>query len=355
MHGLALARGLYFEAVRPILERRFPRLEHAAALLGSGSEVLGFDDETSTDHHWGPRLQLFLRDPARANEIQDALADELPVEFGGYPTNFGPEQVDGSRHLVAIERGPVAHRVDVETVSGFMVEQLGFDPLAGAEAADWLVTPCQRLLSVTAGEVFADSVGELTAARKALAWYPHNVWLLVMAGQWRRISQLEHFMGRAGARGDELGSRLIAARLVEDVMRLGFLQERSYAPYPKWFGTAYALLNRPEQPALEAALAATSWKEREQALSDAYRRVARAHNELGVTEAIDPEVRPFWGRPFLVLDANRFVDALRAAITDSQVRAIAHEAGAINAVSDNTDVLTNPALWRPLRALYERS
>lgn len=352
MRGLELARGLYFEAVRPILERRFPQLEHAAALLGSGSEVLGFDDETSTDHHWGPRVQLFVRDLAPAKEIQEALADELPVEFGGYPTNFGPTQVDGSRHLVAVERGPVAHRVDVETVSGFMREQLGFDPLVGIETADWLVTPSQRLLSVTAGDVFADSIGDLTAAREVLAWYPHDVWLLVMAGQWRRISQLEHFMGRTGARGDELGSRLITSRLVEDVMRLGFLLERRYAPYPKWFGTAYALLDRPEQPALDAALAATTWKEREEALSDAYRLVARSHNELGVTEALDPEVRPFWGRPFLVPDSNRFVDALHATISDPDVRAIEHEAGPVNAVSDNTDVLTRPRLWRRLRSLY---
>jgi hypothetical protein len=354
MRGLELARGFYFEAVRPILERWFPALEHAAALLGSGSEVLGFDDETSTDHHWGPRMQLFVRDLAPANEIYEALANELPVEFGGYPTNFGPTQPDGSRHLVAVERGPVAHRVDVETVGGFMLEQLGFDPLAGIETADWLVTPSQRLLSVTGGEVFADSVGDLTAAREALAWYPHDVWLLVMAGQWRRMSQLEHLMGRTALRGDESGSCVITAKLVEDVMRLGFLQERRYAPYPKWFGSAYAQLARPEQPALEAALTANRWKEREAALSDAYRLVARAHIELGVTKPLDPDVRRFWGRPFLVLDANRFVDALRAAITDPEVRAIEHEAGSINAVSDNTDLLTRPPLWRSLRALYPR-
>jgi hypothetical protein len=353
MQGLELARGLYFEAVRPILERRFPQLEHAAALLGSGSEVLGFDDETSTDHHWGPRVQLFVRDLGPAKEVHDALANELPVEFGGYPTNFGPTQEDGSRHLVAVERGPVAHRVDIETVGGFMREQLGFDPLEGIGSADWLTTPSQRLLSVTAGEVFADSMGELTAVREALGWYPHDVWLLVMAGQWRRISQLEHLMGRTGARGDELGSRVITARLVEDVMRLGFVQERRYAPYPKWFGSAYALLSRPEQPALEAAVAATTWKEREAALSEAYRLVARVHNELNVTEALDPQVRPFHGRPFLVPDSDRFVDALRAAITDPEMRAIEHEAGPVNAVSDNTDVLTRPPLWRSLRRLYE--
>jgi hypothetical protein len=353
VRGLELSRHFYFEAVLPILERRFPGLEHAAALLGSGSEVLGFDDEISTDHHWGPRVQLFVRDLAPASEVDAVLADELPVSFGGFPTNFAPPDDEGTRLLVPAERGPVAHRVDVETVSGFMLEQLGFDPLSGVETADWLVTPSQRLLSVTAGDVFADPIGELTAARDALAWYPHDVWLLVMAGQWRRISQLEHFMGRTGLRGDELGSRLIAARLVDDLMRLAFLQERRYAPYPKWLGSAYALLGRPEQPALETALAAASWTDREAALSDAYRLVATAHNELGVTAPLDPDVRQFYDRPFQVPDSNRFVDALRATISDPAVRAIEHQAGSINAVSDNTDILTRPWLWRSLRGLYE--
>jgi hypothetical protein len=353
VRGLELSRRLYVEAVRPILEQRFPGLEHAAALLGSGSEVLGFDDDISPDHHWGPRVQLFVRDLGPAGELHEVLANELPVEIAGYPTNFGPPQADGSRHMRPIEHGPVAHRVDVQTVGGFMLDELGFDPLTGITVADWLLTPSQRLLSVTAGDVFADSVGELSAVRKALAWYPNDVWLLVMAGQWRRISQLEHFMGRTGAREDELGSRLITAQLVEDVMRLGFLQERRYAPYPKWFGSAYALLHRPEQAALEGALGAGTWREREEKLSEAYRLVARAHNELGVTEELDPEVRPFWGRSYLVPDSDRFVDALRAAITDPEVRAIDHDAGAVNAISDSTDVLTRPNLWRSLRTLYE--
>lgn len=354
MHGLELARRFYFEAVLPILERHFPELPHAAALLGSGSEVLGFDDEISTDHHWGPRVQLFLLDLGPKVELDQALANELPVEFEGYPTNFGPPEPSGSRLLVPVQSNPVAHLVEIETVSGFMEEQLGVDPLAGVEVADWLVTPSQRLLSVTAGEVYADPIGDLTAARKAVAWYPHDIWVLVMAGHWRRVSQLEHFMGRAGLRGDELGSRLITTHLVDDLMRLAFLQERRYAPYPKWFGSAYSLLRRPEEPALMAALQAESWKERENALSEAYRLVASAHNELSVTEPFDLDMRPFYGRPFQVPDSNRFAEALRAAIADPGVSAIAHDAGSIDAVSDNTDVLTRPWLWRSLRTLYER-
>ena len=58
--GLELARRFYWEAVRPILDADFPGLRHSAALIGTGSEVLGFDTPMSADHHWGPRAMLFL-------------------------------------------------------------------------------------------------------------------------------------------------------------------------------------------------------------------------------------------------------------------------------------------------------
>lgn len=40
--GLTLCGDFYREAVRPILDDAFPGLPHSAALIGSGSEVLGF-------------------------------------------------------------------------------------------------------------------------------------------------------------------------------------------------------------------------------------------------------------------------------------------------------------------------
>jgi hypothetical protein len=317
--------------------------------------VLGFDDDVSTDHAWGPRLQLFPADAAPADEIGRAVGEELPVSFAGLPTHFGESPDEpGTRVLEAVEAGPVAHGVETSTVAAFLREQLGVDSVADWTASHWLVTPSQRLLEVTAGEVFVDDVGDLTAARAALAWYPDDVWLLVMAGHWRRIAQLEHLHGRAGSRRDELGSRLIAASLVRDLMRLAFLQERRYAPYAKWLGAAHAALDRPEAPALHTALAASEWRDRERALAAAYRHVAQSHNLLRVTEPVDPEPREFFGRGFLVLFADRVVDALRAAIADPELRAIDHEAGAVDAVSDNTDVLTRPGLWGGLGGLYGR-
>jgi hypothetical protein len=355
VQGLELSRRFYFEAVRPILEGHFAQVEHAAALIGTGSEVLGYDDETSQDHQWGPRVQLFVdRDVPRA-DVERVLADELPTEFAGYPTNFGPPEDSGSRLLVAVDSGPVAHLVEVLEVRDYLHELLGVDPLEGFALRDWLVTPTERLLELTAGEVFVDPVGELTRARALLEWYPHDVWLLVMAGHWRRIAQFEHLHGRAGLCGDELGAQLLGAALVRDLMRLAFLQRRRYPPYPKWLGTAYARLDARERPWLATALAAPDWRTREEALVAASGAVVGHHNELGVTRELDPRPRRFHDRPIRVIGADRIVDALRDSIEDPGVRAIAHAAGAIDAISDNTDLLTRPWLWRRIAPLYDRA
>ena len=110
--------------------------------------------------------------------------------------------------------------------------------------------------------------------REALAWYPDDVWLWLLACQWRRIDQEEPFVGRTAEVGDELGSRVLAARLVRDAMRLCFLLERRYAPYAKWLGSGFRRLHAYEElgPMLEAALVATDYLARERTL----RRGARA-------------------------------------------------------------------------------
>jgi hypothetical protein len=58
VRGLDLCELFYKEAVKPILAQSFPDLVYSAALIGLGSEVLGFDTPQSMDHDWGPRLML---------------------------------------------------------------------------------------------------------------------------------------------------------------------------------------------------------------------------------------------------------------------------------------------------------
>jgi hypothetical protein len=80
--GLALSRAFYREAVKPVLDEAFPVFSYSAALIGPGSEVLGFDTEMSADHDWGPRVMIFHRpgDRELKDTISDCLAERLPTE-----------------------------------------------------------------------------------------------------------------------------------------------------------------------------------------------------------------------------------------------------------------------------------
>jgi hypothetical protein len=349
--GLRLGELFYREAVRPILEDAFPDLPHSAALIGSGSEVLGFDTAMSTDHDWGPRVMLFLPEERASGvtAITQELTRRLPRQFRGYRTDFAAEAEEIS--------GPVQHRVQVLTLRGYLRSYLGFDISRELEAADWLTFPEQKLRALTEGAVYHDDVG-LQAVRERFAYYPRDVWLYLLAAGWTRIGQEEHLMGRAGLVGDELGSALIGARLVRDLMRLCFLMERQYAPYPKWFGTAFARLAcGPElAPVLRRAQLAETWPERERHLCQAYECVAAMHNVLGITEPLPAKAGPFFDRPFQVIHlVGGFAEAIRDQIQDPEVRRIAGRRliGGIDQWSDSTDLLEGTG-WRPvLRRLYE--
>ena len=359
--GLELSRLFFEEAVRPVVEAEFPRLRYAAGLLGSGSEVLGFDTEMSADHGWGPRVDLFLAEEdyeaARA-PLHETLRRKLPHRFRGYPTSFtAPDPTDNGTQLPdARDSGPVEHKVEIMTPRGFLLGYLAFDPRDEPGPADWLTFPEQKLRTITSGAVFHDRVG-LEELRRKFSYYPEDVWLYLLAAGWARVGQEEHLMGRAGAAGDELGSALVGARLVRDLMRLCFLMERVYAPYPKWFGTAFRQLACAAElsPHLRAALSADTWQERERHLAEAYRRVAAMHNALRITEPLPTEPRGFFGRPFRVIELHGFADAVLARITDGRVRRIADRRpiGSVDQFSDSTDLVSH-ASWRAtLRKLYE--
>ncbi|MPY53408.1 DUF4037 domain-containing protein [Streptomyces sp. K1PN6] len=347
--GLELSRRFYTEAVRPLLEEVAPAIPHSAARIGSGSEVLGYDTARSTDHEWGPRFQLFLHPhdvPRHAARIRHVLAEHLPKTFHGYPTHFAPTG-DRDVRVMKLTNGPVHHRVEVTGVSSWFTATLGFDPASGITRADWLATPTQLLAEVTGGAVFHDGLHVLSPLRTALRWYPRDVWLHLLACQWQRVSREEAFVGRCGEVGDELGSAVVAARLVRDLMRLCLLMDRRYPPYGKWLGSAFARTPTAPQltPVLTAALAATDRHTRERHLAQAYEIVAHMHNELELTAQVDQATRPYHSRPFRVLRAERFARALTARIEDPALRNLP-TVGAVDQFIDSADVLGRPELAR---------
>lgn len=336
--GAELSRSYFEHVVRPLVDAAWPAMPYAAARLGSGSEVLGLDDERSRDHDWGLRLELLV--PADRVEAVDAhLAEHLPETFAGHPVRFATTWDPAVRH-----------RVEVSTVRELVVSRLGVDPAGPLTADEWLSLTGQAVLEVTAGEVFADRTGELGGIRRRMEWYPDDVWRHVVATDWARLAQELPFVGRTGKRGDELGSRVVTARLARVAMHLGHLLDRRWPPYAKWLGTSFARLPRAAVASgpLESALFAASWPEREAGLVEALRRLSRLQGEAGLP-ALDDPVEHFWDRPFHgVRDAA--VTALVDSIRDPVVHALPRGVGSAEQWSDNVDVLVHMSLRRPPRA-----
>lgn len=357
--GRELSRIFFQEAVKPLLDKHFPQITYAAGRFGVGSDVLGFDTAMSRDHDWGPTVYLILReaDKEKADAIREVLATKLPLEVRGYSTHFGNHDSDGTQVMERPSDGRINHRVYMLTLRDYMQQQLRWDIDDEPTIADWLSFPAQLLRTIQGAWVHHDNAGEWTAIREKLAWYPHDVWLYLMAASWRRIGQEDHLHGRAGYVGDELGSQLIASRLVRDLMFLCYLQEKHYAPYPKWFGTAFQQLDCAAEltPIFRRVTVGETWQIREDALCAAGEVIAKKHNELNVTEPIQTKASQFHERPFRVLHNMGAESALKNAITDADVKVLLRYdsiIGSIDHFSDSTDLRGHSGWREKIRRLY---
>ncbi len=275
----------------------------------------------STDHTWFARVTVFVAGEVlleQGESVHAQLTARIPDLFEGVPTE-----------------------VTVTTVQQYFLDQLALDVSVDWDAYDWLSLPEQRLCAMTAGAVFHDDL-DLEQVRQRLAYYPRDVWLYLLLGGWWRVHPEMNLVGRAGYAGDELGSALIASEMVSGLMHLSFLIERRYAPYVKWFGTAFSELqiaDRLSAP-LDSALHARTWRQREEALGSGYEIVAGAFNDLEITPRLTLEPVRMWERPFPVMWAD-FPGALSASISDPQVRDLVERwpTGGIDQVRD--------ILWAP--------
>jgi len=342
LNGSEFARRFHADVVAPALARAMPGLRYAAGRLGSGSDVLGFDDAMSRDHDWGCRLTLVVdeADSESVPHIAELLERELPGSYQGRPVRF-PVTWDSSR----------THNVDVATVAGFATSRLGVDPTGGLPVPDWLVLTGQSVLEVIAGPVFTDRTAGLAPVRAALRWYPPDIERYVLAAGWQRLAQEMPMVGRTAERGDELGSRLLSTRLAGDLMWLAFAVSRRWQPYPKWRGTAFQALDMAPDLAgpLAAAATAPGWRDREGGLAEACEVVLNAQRARGLP-APAAAVTQFWDRPYRTLD-DAVSQVLLAAITDPQVTGLPL-IGSVEQWVSSVDILSSPGSRSALRAAY---
>lgn len=312
--GLELCEGFFNECAKPIIDKYFPNLQYSAGLIGYGSDVLGYDDEISRDHMWGPRFYMFIseNDINKKDEIFNKFAENLPYEYMDYSVNFTePDPNDcGVQHPQFINSGKVNPLIFIQTFDEFLIDEIGTADLDNITLLDWLAFSEHRLLSLVSGKLF---VGKLNIKNQIdrIRFYPDAVKLYLIASQWQIISSEQAFVKRCGEVGDEIGSQIICARIAERLMRLCFLYKDTYAPYSKWVGTAFNKLDIDDNIKIKinAALKANGLTERENNLVEAQALVANLHNASGITDKVDYSVESYFGRDIKVIFADKFVDA----------------------------------------------
>lgn len=325
--GMDLCEGFFNEYAKPIIEEHFPNLKYSAGLIGYGSDVLGYDDVVSTDHMWGPRFYLFLSeaDISMKSDIINALSENLPYTYKGYSVNFTePDPNDcGVQHPEFITEGKVNPLVFIHTFDEYLNEQLGTADLDNISPFQWLAFSEHRLLSLVSGKLFVDGLNCSERIAK-IKYYPDEVKLYMIASNWSLIASEQAFVKRCGECGDEIGSQLVCARIAERLMRLCFLYKDTYAPYSKWFGTAFNCLDvdKKIKRTIQAALSANNLTDRENKIVEVQAMVADMHNSSGLTDFVKYQIESYFGRDIKVIFADKFAEATSEKLRDTALENI---------------------------------
>lgn len=354
MNGMALCAAYYQECVAPILERCFPNLAYSAGLVGPGSDVLGYDDEVSRDHDWGPRLYLFPEDYSEElkEDLNKALKENLPRVFRGFNVGFAAPGEDGTTTMTATDEA-FRPLVWIMPFSTFLTEQIGCPNADDISPAEWLAFSEHKLLTLARGKFFRDDLN-LDREMKKLAAYPRDVWLYLLFSDWCAVSEERAFVKRTAVRDDDIGSRLITARIAHRLMHLAFLYERKFAPYGKWFGTAFRELSAFArlEPMLARALHAHDKEERTLSIAHAQAILIKIHNESGLTPPIDPSIHPYYTRDIMVVSSDLVADPIHNLIEDPALKSLP-PIGSLSSVGNLTVLCEDARNLVRLAALYQ--
>lgn len=264
------------EVVWPLLERELDAEAKglAVAVIGTGSDVSGLDDEISRDHHWGPRANVMVL-PEQAESllprVHDAL-ERLPAEYQGFKVARDLKIMTG---------------VCTTSIDGFFRYFLDTDRLPQTDL-EWLAHCEVDLLHVTSGVVVVDGPGELTRRRAALAYYPNNVWRKRIADWCMYITGRDapYNLYRMAKREDALTASIYKAQYAKQVMELCFTLNQRYAPYTKWLNRSFRKLPRfaaDIAPQLDALYSEPDLRKNTMQMIELNYTVAEAIAELGLT------------------------------------------------------------------------
>lgn len=359
MRSLELNKAYYQDCISGLLTAGCPQVagRHAAALIGWGSEVLGYDDEFSTRYGWGPRLVLFLTEEDYQEwcpRVIAILQEGVPMTFLGHPTRYTQ---DGPPQPTTDRRAPLG--IAVTTCGRFGEAYLGI-PAAKVAAPtlpskEWLLISEEGLLRLTAGEVYYDSTGDLTALRARFAYFPDDVWRYRLAYQWTALSWDIDLIGICARRGDTLSARVAVARSVERIIGLVFLLNRIYRPgYLKWLHRAFAVLPwlaADLMPAMEQAMTCGNPSDAVVTLYPVLDRLVAFQSDRAGVPTPDYAKPPPLDPGFFTRDLQAVVRAVRSTIK-GDLAMQSTTVGALDQWVMDQDLLMVPRQLRLLAGVY---
>lgn len=249
------SHAFFDEIVLPLLQEHFATetMQMAAGFFGYGSEVLRLDDDYSTDHHFGLRVNALLPEDvfnAKGGSIEGMLAQKLPQVWRGSELREGYTRTKG---------------VALQSLEYHLKSTIGLDHPPKTHA-EWLSIPEEDITHVIAGEVWHDASGRFSAVREALSgYYPEAVRIRRLAHWCRYFSGMGVYaLKRALLRDNMLYASTTFARSLRWGVQMAFLIDRTYAPYDKWMTEMFHRLPRMGKRLAhiveEAPQLSTSWE-----------------------------------------------------------------------------------------------
>lgn len=250
-----VSRDFFFEIIKPILEREYPEETEQTAfgVFGYGSEVLKLDDEFSSDHHWGLRINALMPDALFAkskDQMLRTVAGNLPESYRGYTLREGYTGVAS---------------LEIDSLEGFLKRTIG-DVTPPQTYAQWLRIPEEDITHVINGEIWYDANGSFSEIRRHFwDYYPEPVRLRRIAHWCRYFSGMGTYaLKRALLRHNEYYATIAFSKAIRWGVQLAFMLEKQYYPYDKWTLAYFPRLPRLAQPLRplidEAVSLSTPWE-----------------------------------------------------------------------------------------------
>lgn len=224
MKGLELSKAYYDAFGADMIHNQFPEYEKMAAvgLVGEGSECLGYDDEISEDHDFGPGFCIWLPEEAFSQ-----IGAQMQEAYNRLPKNF-----EGRTRMETYEgRG----RVGVFSISDFYRKYTGCSGVPQTNT-EWMLIPETSLCTAVNGKVFSDPLGEFSHIRnELLKFYPKDIFLKKIVARMAKMSQAGQYnYGRCMKRGEREAAYMACSEFIEAAVSAVYLLNRRYMPFYKW-------------------------------------------------------------------------------------------------------------------------